>query len=136
MVNYFFFMRHPISLILLLLAIFVSIMGCTSSAVDDRAAAAVDPQQQRGEIVFKQNCATCHAVTPNTIVIGPTLAGIAERGATRVEGLDARQYIEMTILNPGSFLVEGYPDVMPTNFGKRLSGEEFDALVAYLLSLK
>ncbi len=77
---------------------------------------------------------------PQDVVIvavkGPSLAGVGTRAETRVDGYDARAYIETSILNPGAYIVEGFNDVMPKNFGKDLISADFDAVVAYLLSLK
>jgi mono/diheme cytochrome c family protein len=86
--------------------------------------------------VFQQNCATCHSADPNTVIVGPSLAGIASRAATRVEGLDAQQYIEQSILTPDAYVVEGYTDLMPKDFGRKLSGEELDAVITYLFTLE
>lgn len=106
------------------------------------AASAVQPTptlnalEIQGKQVYVSNCAGCHALEPDTIVIGPSLAGVATRAETRMDGYDARDYIETAILNPGAYLVEGFNDVMPKNFGKELTSADFDAVVAYLLSLK
>jgi len=53
-----------------------------------------------------------------------------------MDGLDARQYIELSILKPDAYLVEGFPNTMPSDFGKKLTSEELNDLVAYLLTLK
>ncbi len=90
----------------------------------------------QGKQVYVSNCAGCHVLEPDTIVIGPSLAGVGTRAETRVDGYDARAYIETSILNPGAYIVEGFNDVMPKNFGKDLTSADFDAVVAYLLSLK
>lgn len=95
-----------------------------------------DPTITLGRRVFQQYCAACHALTPDTIIVGPSLAGIATRAETRVPGLDARRYIELSILRPGDYVVEGFPNAMPGDLGKKMTGEEFDALVAFLLTLK
>ncbi len=106
------------------------------------AASAVQPTptlnalEIQGKQVYVSNCAGCHALEPDTIVIGPSLAGVGTRADTRVDGYDARAYIETSILNPGAYIVEGFNDVMPKNFGKDLTSADFDAVVAYLLSLK
>lgn len=106
------------------------------------AASAVQPMptlnalEIQGKQVYVSNCAGCHALEPDTIVIGPSLAGVGTRAETRVDGYDARAYIETSILNPGAYIVEGFNDVMPKNFGKDLTSADFDAVVAYLLSLK
>lgn len=95
-----------------------------------------DPVAAEGETLFKQNCASCHSVNGNTIIVGPSLAGVASRAGSRIEGLSAAEYIQLSILRPGEYVVEGFPDLMPTTFGTNLSGEELDAIIAYLLTLE
>lgn len=95
-----------------------------------------DPVAAEGQRVFNKNCATCHAVTGNTIIVGPSLAGIATRASTRVEGLSAADYIQFSILKPDAYIVEGFSNLMPTTFGTTLSGEQLDALTAYLMTLE
>ena len=94
------------------------------------------PEQQAGEQVFQANCAACHATVPNTVIVGPSLAGVATRAETRVPGQDAITYLQTSILKPYAYVVDGFPKAMPPDFGKRLTGEEFDEVVAYLLTLK
>jgi mono/diheme cytochrome c family protein len=94
------------------------------------------PDEQEGQAVYTLRCAQCHALTPDTVVIGPSLAGIATRAASRVPGYDTQTYLETSILIPEEYLVEGFANTMPTNFGKELTSEEFAALVAYLMTLK
>lgn len=96
----------------------------------------VDAYIVQGQKVFNARCATCHAVVPDTIIIGPSLYGVATRAETRVKGLKAEEYIQMSILRPGDYLVEGFNDVMITNLAKELTNEEFDAVVKYLMTLK
>jgi nitric oxide reductase subunit C len=95
-----------------------------------------DPVAAEGEAIFKQNCASCHAAAGNAIIVGPSLAGVASRAAARVEGLNARDYIQLSILKPDEYIVEGFPNLMPTTFGTNLSGEQLDALTAYLMTLE
>jgi mono/diheme cytochrome c family protein len=90
----------------------------------------------QGQQVYVSNCAGCHALEPDTIVIGPSLAGVATRAETRMDGYDARAYIETSILNPSAYVVDGFKDVMPQNFGKDLTSDDFNAIVAFLLTLK
>ena len=75
-------------------------------------------------------------MTGETIIIGPSLAGIAGRAANRVEGQSAADYLQLSILRPGDYVVEGFSELMPTNFGTTLSGEQLDALLAYLMTLE
>ena len=108
--------------------------ACSTSTVE--TAPTLTPQQQQGQTVFNLRCAQCHATVPDTIVIGPSLSGIATRAATRVEGYSAEEYIERSILIPDFYLVEGFADTMPTNFGKELTSEELSALVSYVMTFK
>jgi len=119
-----------------LLILASSLVVACSQASTSAPIPTLDPAQQQGQAVFNLRCAQCHALLPETIVIGPSLAGIATRAARRVDGYDAETYIERSILNPEVYLVEGFPNTMPTNFGRELTIEEFDALVAYLMTLK
>lgn len=74
-------------------------------------------------------CITCHSLTPDEVIVGPSMAGIGARAD--------EAYIRESILDPNATLVEGYPaDTMPNVWGTELSGEQVDQLVAYLLSLK
>jgi len=96
----------------------------------------LDPLAAKGKQIFNQNCATCHALSPDTIIVGPSLAGIASRAGSRLPDTDARQYLELSILKPDAYIVQGFSDTMPKDLGKKLTGEELDALVAFLLTLK
>ncbi|MCB9136093.1 MAG: cytochrome c [Anaerolineales bacterium] len=94
------------------------------------------PEEARGQEVFNLNCATCHSTDPDTVIVGPSLYGVASRAGGRVEGMDAKTYIQTSVLKPNAFLVPGYPDAMVPDLGKQLTSEDFDAVVAYLLTLK
>jgi mono/diheme cytochrome c family protein len=94
------------------------------------------PQLAQGQRVFKIHCGSCHSLQPDLTIIGPSLAGIATRAADRVDGQDARTYIYTAILNPNAYTVPGFEQTMPTTFGKTLTGEDLDAVVAYLLTMK
>ena len=108
--------------------------ACSTSAVQPEPT--LTPQQLQGQAVFNLRCAQCHATVPDTVVIGPSLSGIATRAGTRVEGYDAEAYIERSILVPDFYIVDGFVDTMPTNFGKELTSEELAAVVSYLMTLK
>jgi sulfur-oxidizing protein SoxX len=121
---------------LLLISGFFVACGGESDENTIKEAVILDPIAAEGETIFKQNCATCHAVTPDTIIVGPSLAGIASRAGSRIEGLNATEYIQMSILRPGDYIVEGFSELMPTSFGTTLSGEQLDSLTAYLMTLE
>lgn len=116
------------------IVIFVMILvACSNTGTN---APTLTPIEAEGESVYNLRCAQCHALTPDTVVIGPSLAGVATRAASRVPGYDTQTYLETSILSPDDYLVEGFTNTMPTNFGKELTSEEFAALVAYLMTLK
>ena len=112
------------------------ILAACSTTPEMSATPTLDAPQQQGQAVFKLRCAQCHALTPDTVVIGPSIAGLATRAASRIEGYSAEEYIEISILSPKEYLVEGFTDTMPTNFGKDLTSDELEAVVAYLMTLK
>ncbi|MCA9971959.1 MAG: cytochrome c [Anaerolineales bacterium] len=93
-------------------------------------------QAQQGKAIFSRDCGSCHSTAEDTIIVGPSLAGVAGRAATRVPGQDATTYLLTSIMRPDSYLVAGFEDLMPQNFAKDLTGEELDAVVAYLLTLE
>ncbi|HSM69945.1 MAG TPA: cytochrome c [Anaerolineales bacterium] len=117
-------------------SLLAAIVLAACSASDKQTSPTLTPQQQQGQAVFNLRCAQCHATVPDTIVIGPSLYGIATRAETRVAGYDAEAYLERSILVPDFYVVEGFTDTMPTNFGKELTSEELSALVSYLMTLK
>lgn len=94
------------------------------------------PEIAAGLKVFVTHCGSCHSPSVKTRIVGPPLAGMATRGATRVDGLDARAYVYNSILQPSDYVVEGYEDLMPQDLAKKLTGEELDSVVAYVLALE
>lgn len=83
-------------------------------------------------------CASCH------IISGGEVAPPTEGTFTRIEetrladpalgGYTPEQYLVESIVNPSHYVVPGYQNVMPNNFGERLTAQELADLVAYLLS--
>ena len=120
-------------LIVLLLAGMLAACGGAAEPTPTPAPT-LDPELARGKRVFEANCGACHSLAPDTVLVGPSLAGIAQRGATRVDGLDARGYLYTSIMRPGDYLVDGFQDLMPSTLAKSLSGEDMDAVVAYLMA--
>jgi len=92
--------------------------------------------ETQGKEVFNLHCATCHATSPDTVIVGPSLDGIAIHAGERVTGMDAITYLQTSILKPDAYIVDGFDNLMLPDLAKQLSGEDFDAVVAYLLTLK
>lgn len=87
--------------------------------------------------MFSSYCARCHETGVDSVIVGPSLMGIATRASERVPGMDARAYIAQSILEPSAYMVEGFPDgLMPRELAEELTKEDVEAVVAYLLTLK
>ena len=126
-------MKKLFALTLLTAAI---LLGACASGPSVPPTPTMDPFILQGQQVFNTRCATCHALVPETVIIGPSLQGLATRAENRVEGQTAEEYITLSILRPGDYVVEGFNNVMVTNLAKELTSEEMNALVAFLLTLK
>jgi len=81
-------------------------------------------------------CAQCHNVDSEEQLIGPGLLNLRDRAGDRVEGMTAERYVFNSIVAPGEYIVEGYPEnVMPPNYAEILTEQEIYDLSAYVLSL-
>ncbi|MBI5667218.1 MAG: cytochrome c [Chloroflexi bacterium] len=81
-------------------------------------------------------CSTCHRADSEQRLVGPGLLNIGARAAQRVPGESALDYIRTSIVKPSAYVVDGYPDIMPKNWGKVFSDDELNDLIAYLLTLE
>lgn len=114
---------------------FLSVSACSTESFSTPTPTP-NPLVEQGRNVFNARCATCHALVPDTIIIGPSLYGIASIAETRVAGQTAEEYLLLSVLRPGDYVVEGFNNVMITNFAKEVTSEDMNALVAFLMSLK
>ncbi|MCC6259543.1 MAG: cytochrome c [Anaerolineales bacterium] len=119
-----------------ILALMLMSLTACATAATPAPTPTLDALAAQGQKVFNGHCATCHALVPDTIIIGPSLYGIATRAETRVPGQTAEEYIQLSILRPGDYVVEGFTNIMIANFAKQLTNEEMNALVAFLMTLK
>ncbi|MCC2594757.1 c-type cytochrome [Pusillimonas sp. MFBS29] len=105
-----------------------------------------------GEALFKSavpTCAACHSMAPGVNLAGPSLAGMATTAEKTIQSPDykgkattAEEFIRESIvepsayLHPGAMYSAGGTSFMPPSYGKDLSPEQIDQLVAYLSSFK
>ena len=75
-----------------------------------------------------------HSLQPDVVIVGPSLAGIATRAVERVPGMSAEDYLRQSILDPSTFVVEGFPDAMARNLGEVLSSQQVSEIIAFLLA--
>jgi hypothetical protein len=93
------------------------------------------------EIFLNAGCGICHAVGSlgEAGKVGPDLSDIGTVAGQRVAGLAAEAYIRQSIVEPGAFIAPECPNgpcldgIMPADFGHRLTAEQIDILVAFLV---
>ena len=113
---------------------FVEAIAPEDMGEDGDDAAAGDPAVG-ADIYASLGCNACHAVEGDVVMVGPSLAGLADRAGEMVEGLDAHAYVEQSIVEPDAHVVEGFnPGIMPAYTD--LSDADMAHLVAYLMSLE
>ncbi len=107
----------------------------------------------RGQQLFAQQvkqasglnapCTACHSLQPGETKVGPSLAGVATRAASREPGKSAEQYLRESIQQPNAFIVPDDPkfqangkSVMPEGLANQMSPQDLADLLAYLLTLR
>ncbi|MFQ5942953.1 MAG: c-type cytochrome [Anaerolineales bacterium] len=94
----------------------------------------VDPDVARGGQLFTEHCTVCHSLSPEVVIVGPSLAGVAMRAAG--ESSKPREFLRQSILQPQAVITEGFSDLMPPDFERKLSESDLEALLTYLLTLE
>ncbi|NUM45704.1 MAG: cytochrome c [Anaerolineales bacterium] len=133
--------KHLISVVLMALLFSLALVACGGGGGGETSAVG---DAKAGEALFNEaiidvqpGCNTCHSLTPDTVVVGPSLAGVATRAETRISGMSAEDYIRESILHPDNYVVEGFTaGVMVQVWEETLTPEQVDNLTAYLLTLK
>lgn len=124
-------MRKTIYFILLVV-LALTVVACGGGGDDSGGGADAAAGQKlfaSAVIGTQAGCITCHSLTPDEVIVGPSMAGIASRGD--------EAYIRESILTPDASLVDGFPaGTMPQVWGDELSDEQLNQIVAYLLTLK
>jgi cytochrome c2 len=91
----------------------------------------------RGEQVFsgEAGCSACHSLQADVKIVGPSLAGVAQRAATRKADFPAELYLYESITHPEAYVVDGFQaGIMPGNFRQRLSEQQLADLIAFLMT--
>jgi uncharacterized membrane protein/mono/diheme cytochrome c family protein len=79
-------------------------------------------------------CSTCHTLTGGQSA-GPSLQDYAQVAGSRVKGQSAEEYTFYSILRPSKDLVQGFSNVMPTDYEAKLTQQQTADLISYLLTL-
>ncbi len=83
--------------------------------------------------IAKYACAACHRDGADN-GIAPAWEGLAERADDRRPPMPADAYLYESIVHPGAFVVEGFPNSMPQNYVSRMTDQELGDIIAYLLT--
>jgi cytochrome c oxidase subunit 2 len=107
---------------------FQSWVGAQKKAAGGGGAGGGEEAGAQGEQIFTSaGCAGCHtlAAAGATAKVGPDLGKLKDADAA---------FIRESIVTPNAQIEAGFkPDIMPSDFAEKLSEEELDALVKYLL---
>ncbi len=96
-----------------------------------------DPVARGRQVYLDTGCGGCHTIEGLSAGnVGPNQTNLAAVAETRVPGMSAEEYIRESILDPSAHMVEGFDDLMPKNYSDLLDENQFDDLVAFLLTLK
>ena len=114
------------------------------TAAPAAASAALPGDPENGKVLFNTQqeavnfaCATCHYVDRTEQLIGPGLLNVADWAAKNIPDQTPEEYIRTSIINPGAYVVAGFPDgLMPKTFSEIFTEQEINDLVSYVLSLK
>jgi cytochrome c2 len=112
-----------------------------ASVGDPQAGEALFTGQTMAEAEGYVPCTTCHHSDPAMgVLIGPNMAGIANRAPGRVPDLSAIEYLRESIVDHDAHMVEGFnsgmvDSVVGQDFSELLTEEETNNLIAYLLTL-
>ncbi len=89
-----------------------------------------DTPEERGRNLFTNpsiGCSSCHVINGQGGAVGPDLTNVYSKG---------EDYIHEAIVQPNAVIGEGFqPNLMPQNFGQRMSEENINDIIAYLKSV-
>lgn len=94
-------------------------------------------QTDRGEI---EPCSACHAIVAgqkSRTGLGTNFHDLGARAGGMVQGQSAEQYLRASIVDPDAFLAGNFQDgLMSREYGKLLTAQQIEDLIAYMLTLK
>lgn len=109
-----------------------------------QAVAVTTPEPSAGprspqELFTAMGCVACHKLDQpqtdtNKGAPGPNLGNLYELAGSIVPGQDAAAYVHTSIVDPNAHVLEGYtPGLMPQDFSTKMSEEEINSLVQWIL---
>lgn len=126
-------MRRTRSSLLAALVLLVA-SACSSQPSTD-----LPPKAAEGRTVANEaGCLVCHS-TDGSSSTGPTFASLYQSNVTLTDGTTVtadQEYLRRSIIDPEANVVKGFAPLMPSDFSQRLSSDDIDALIAYIVELK
>lgn len=112
-----------------------------SQKAEAAAAAAAAPESRaKGREIFLQNgCDACHALSDAQAVgtLGPNLDTIGAHAGEHVHGQSTEDHLRLAIVDPNDYVAPGNAaDIMPQDYGLRISEQDLAELVKYLMEMK
>ena len=95
----------------------------------------MSPVEYGAALFEQQACNTCHSVDGSRLT-GPTMQGLFGSTEELADGSTVQvdeNYLRASILEPGTQIVAGFPNVMPASYSA-LSEDEVSALIAFIKS--
>jgi len=91
------------------------------------------------QVAQRSGCTACHSINGSQL-IGPTWQGLAGHEVKLADGGTVTAddaYLHESIVSPNAKIVEGFqPNIMPQDFGTRLSEDEIQAIIAYIKTIE
>ncbi len=136
------FKRYGLLAVLFILVL--SLAACGGKSTSTSGAGSGDAAA--GEKLFKSavlhenpGCSTCHSLNPGEVLVGPSMAGIATdaAGDAADEGMTTEEMLKEMIVDPNAELAGDFAaDIMPQDWGEKLTPQELNDLIAFLMTLK
>ena len=97
-----------------------------------------DPVRRGEALAARYGCAVCHS-PDGSPKAGPTWLGLFGSEETLTVGSTVivdEAYVIESILDPNAKITQGFTaDIMPKDFGEKLSESDLEAIIAYMMSL-
>jgi cytochrome c oxidase subunit II len=110
------------------------------------AASGNDTTAAARQLFNEQGCNACHTLAAAQAAgkVGPDLDHMATEAANRIkdpsykgQAKTPEDYIKESIVSPNAYITPGYQaNIMPQDFGKRLTDQQINTLVQYLAAQK
>ena len=107
--------------------------------VNEQAQAVPEDPIERGRFWSQQfGCLACHS-TDGTPLIGPTWQGVYMHEVQLEDGTTViadEEYLYESIVDPGSKIVRGFPNIMPPNIAESMTDEQIAEVIEFIKTLE